>query len=156
MIYSSVTESRNGLGQFVKWIISDISELLQDCQFKNLKVVLNTLFFLNDLKFCVVFLYFFFFKSSTVSTVQGRSRGFLLFYQLQIRTVFWSSPLPSQEAWHWITPGVWGLQDKTHRSALIKLMPKPHESLTMGLVLYPHYFPELMIEWPTSFCFCLF
>lgn len=58
MIYSSVTESRNGLGQFVKWIISDISELLQDCQFKNLKVILNSLFFLNDLKFC-----FFFFKN---------------------------------------------------------------------------------------------
>lgn len=32
MIYSSVNKSKNGLGQFVEWIVSDILELLWDCQ----------------------------------------------------------------------------------------------------------------------------
>lgn len=44
---------------------------------------------------------------------EQRFLHFLMFHQLKIRAIFWSSTLLSQKAWGWITPGTLGTLKQT-------------------------------------------
>lgn len=78
---------------------------------------------------------------------EQRFLHFLMFHQIKIRAIFWSSTLLSQGSLRLGHPRDLGDSKTNCRAAVMEHMPKPCESWKTGLFLYHRYCLELIIEW---------